>query len=487
MRTTNKTFAVLLLLTLGMNTALTACSEQTDNPSESTAPESLQTEASEVTRPMHKVPEQNFDGATYHSFALDWQGYPHYFFAEESNGDSMNDAIFERTTRIEEYLNVNMTSTLIRLAVGNEQMDRVKQNFNAGDDAYQEVLLHCIYGVASLSSEGYLYNIDDLPYVDIQSEWWNQKQMDALRLGKNTYFGVSDYMIPSPYTILVNRTIVENRNMEDPYALVLDKKWTIDKCFEMITSGVDDLNGDSRYTQEDLWGISANEVSKYISFVTGAGQFITQKTGDDQIELAMNTEKMVTLVEKFHEVVTANGAVCTNYDSMQMFNNNKLLFYLTSIADVVSFRDYESNLGILPYPMYDEAQEDYISLDWGGLQCIPGTIQNPEMVSAVMELQAYHSADTVIPAYYDVLLDGKIARDVNTIKMLDILFDTIAYEIGGNYFGFSPGFQNLFFTMGYLGVNQKSANFASYYKQNERPAIKTIESFYDDLIEVENQ
>ena len=29
--------------------------------------------------------------------------------------------------------------------------------------------------------------------------------------------------------------------------------------------------------------------------MTGAGQFITQKTGDDQIELAMNTEKMFSI------------------------------------------------------------------------------------------------------------------------------------------------------------------------------------------------
>lgn len=487
MRTPNKTIAALLLLTLGMNTLLAACGEKTDDPVDTTLPDSLQTEGEETSRPMHTVPAQNFEGSEFHSLAIDWQGYPHYFYAEESTGDSMNDAIFERTTRIEEYLNVNMTSTLLKVLTGFEQMQLAQQNFNAGDDTYQEVLLHCIYGVSTLASEGYLYNLDDLPHVNMEAEWWNQKQMDALRLGKNTYFGVSDYMIPSPYAILVNRDIVTDRNMEDPYPLVLDKQWTIDKCFEMITAAVSDLDGNGKYTADDLWGISANEVSKYISFVTGSGQFITRKDEDGRIELALNTEKMVNLVENMYNVVSVDGAVCTAFDSMQMFNNNRLLFYMTSISDVVNFRDYEAELGILPYPMYDEAQEDYISLDWGGLQCVMGNIQNPEMVGAVLELQAYHSADTVIPAYYDVLLDGKIARNEDTIKMLDILFDTIAYEIGGNYFGFSPGFQNLFFTMGYLPVQQRSKNFASFYKSNEKPAMKTIDSFYKNLDEAENQ
>ncbi|MBQ2163728.1 MAG: hypothetical protein II445_04395, partial [Muribaculaceae bacterium] len=36
----------------------------------------------------------------------------------------------------------------------------------------------------------------------------------------------------------------------------------------------------------------------------------------------------------------------------------------------------------------------------------------------------------------------------DTVAMMDILFETIAYEIGGNYFGFSNGFNALFYTLG---------------------------------------
>ena len=79
-------------------------------------------------------------------------------------------------------------------------------------------------------------------------------------------------------------------------------------------------------------------------------------------------------------------------------------------------------VGILPYPKYDTEQEDYISLDWGGLMGVPGTIVNTEMVGAVIELLAYESADTVIPAYYDVLLSGKLARD-------DLLHEALSREL----------------------------------------------------------
>lgn len=152
---------------------------------------------------------------------------------------------------------------------------------------------------------------------------------------------------------------------------------------------------------------------------------------------------------------------------------------------LAALRDMDSDFGILPYPKFDEAQENYVSQDWGGLMCVPTSIQNPEMVGSVIELLAYFSEETVIPAYYDVTLDGKIARDEDTIAMLDIIFDTIAYEIGGNYFGFSSGFNDLFYTMGSLVIQKKSADFASWYAKNEKAANTTIDKFYEGLEKIE--
>lgn len=138
-------------------------------------------------------------------------------------------------------------------------------------------------------------------------------------------------------------------------------------------------------------------------------------------------------------------------------------------------------------PKYDTAQEEYISLDWGGLMAIPATIQNPDMVGAVLELLAYESGNEVIPTYYDVLLEGKLARDQDTIAMLDILFDTIAYEVGGNYFGFDSTIGELFYVLPRLAITDQKTNFSSWYKTKEKAAAKTIEHFYKSLDEVESQ
>jgi hypothetical protein len=79
------------------------------------------------------------------------------------------------------------------------------------------------------------------------------------------------------------------------------------------------------------------------------------------------------------------------------------------------------------------------------------------------------------------VLTGKLSRDDDAVKMLDILFDTITYEIGGNYFGFSTGFTDLFYALPRLAIEKKSSDFSSFYEKLEKNSNKNIEKFYTAL------
>ena len=482
-----------LLVCAMLSPTLASCGEKTlseTTGTETTAEDTTATAETETeeTRAMHKVPESDFGGADFHTLYLDWQGYKYYFFADEATGDVMNDAIYERRVRVEEYTNtVHTTETDADV---NVIESRVKKAVQAGEDLYGQVLLHCIAGVASLSSGGYLWDYGAMPYVDLTADWWNQEMMEVLQLGKGVYFGVSDYMIPCPYVIAFNRDMIMENGMDDPYTLVYDGTWTLDTFISMAEAVSRDVDGDGKFTDADIYGVTAAEISKYISFLPAADQYITEKDENGRIRLALNTEKTQSIIEKIYEIASKDGVVFkpAAMDAVitdTLFMNGKVLFNLTPISDIVNLRDAEISFGLLPYPKYDAVQDSYHSMDWGGLQCVPTTVQNPEMVGAVLELLAYESAETVIPAYYNVLLAGKLARDEDSVKMLDILFDTITYEIGGNYFGFSAGFGDLFYTLGRLVVEQKSTDFASWYAKNEKSAPQTIDKFYKALDEHE--
>ena len=484
-----KTITLLLLAAMLLTTA--ACGNgETDKETESAQAETTTgtagtTETETEPARTHNVPALRFDGAGFLIAYPDWQGYPHYFFADEETGDAMNDAIWTRTVRVEEALSVDIDEE--NCGSITDVSSKVRQTVAAGEDAYQLALLHCIYGVTEmLTGGGYLYDFRNLPYVDTAADWWNQRMMEVLSVNGHDYFGISDYMIPCPYAIYFNQDMIEKNNMDDPYTLVYEGAWTVDKMISMAESALRDVNGDGVMDENDVWGMSANEISKYVAFQYGADQFLTGRGENGSVTLVQNTEKMLSLVEKLQSYVTQNGAVYTpktdEYTLVDpLLMNGHLLFLLSPISHAVAFRESEAAIGILPYPKFDEAQADYVSLDWGGLMGVPKSIGDPEMVGAVVELLAFESADTVIPAYYDVLLAGKIARDKDTVAMMDILFDTIAYDVGMNYFGASGPMSDLFYTLGRLVFTQKSADYASWYAKNESGALKAIDKFYAEV------
>ena len=301
-----KAISLLLLLTLLFT--VVSCSETGDagTGNETTASVSGQTDPSpaavpeetEYKRPPHNVPESDFGGADFVAAYPEWQGYRWYFFADEQTGDGMNDAIFERKARVEDAVNVRIGQE--NCGSISDVVTAVRKTVQAGDDTYQMGLFHCIQGIAEMVTGGVLYNFDDLPNVDLGAEWWNQEMMDVLRLGSKTLYGVSDYMIPCPYAIFFNKDMVTRYQLDNPYGLVYEGEWTLDRYLTMAASVTADQNGNGKFEDDDIAGMMAEESSKYQSFVTGCGQYLTGRDEDGRVTLDMNTEKMYTIVEKMY-------------------------------------------------------------------------------------------------------------------------------------------------------------------------------------------
>ena len=423
----------------------------------------------------------DFGGETLVSVVYNWQGYLSYFFADEYTGDSMNDAIYSRRVKTEDALNISMKTDRYAEV---EYVNEIKKLFVAGDHAFDLMYNHCIQDIASYVSEGYLYNLDTLPNINTEAEWWNKEQMDNLRLGKNTYYAINDMMIPAPYLITFNKDMIADNQLDSPYPLVYDGRWTLDAFTSLAKSVVRDLDGNGVMDKNDQWGFIKGG-SATISFMVGAGQFLTGRDEENRVILTMKTDKMQSLVERFADLSAAATYITPSGETKMTLNDGKALFDMISLGIAEQLRDYDVNVGILPYPKYDEAQENYMNMDWGGLQSVSGLITNPDMVGAAMEYLAWASADEVIPTYFDLLLAGKLARDEDDRKMLDLIFDTIVYDNGANYFGFSAGIEPLFYSLMRLAFEQQSTDYSSLYASCEKLATKSIENFYKHLDEVE--
>jgi len=485
--------AILVLSTLTLSAVSCTGDEAAENGSKEV--ETIPVEEGITHTKHHGVPKYDWEGETFNSFYFsNGSGGSHYtrdaatyfyFTDEEASGDPIKEALWKRDELIVDYLNVNLTTEAY---VGEEVASLIYNDIMAGLDSYQQVLTHCIFGVASLVSNNYLYDFNELPYVHIDEEWWDKDDMETLRLGRIYAYGRSDFTIPSPHVMIFNKTMVADLNLKNPYELVENYEWTLDEMITMAKAAVQDVDHDARYRGEtDIFGICIPEISKLNSFIISCDQAISTRDENGYLQLALNTEKTVKIVEKFYELATTQGAI---HDDMhdpagvfmdKIFGEGRALFALYDPSFLDTLRSVDLSYGILPYPMFDEYQREYKSDDWGVLWCVPANIGNPDLVGSVVELYSYYSKDTIVPAYFDKVLEGKLVNDIESRRMLHIIYDSVSFDPINNYFGFRSGTEQLAFVLGKLVIEKSSKDFASYYKSNERRANEIISEFYSNL------
>ena len=82
----------------------------------------------------------------------------------------------------------------------------------------------------------------------------------------------------------------------------------------------------------------------------------------------------------------------------------------------------------------------------------------------------YESKKQVLPAYFENLLDGKIARHDETRQMLDIIFDNSVYDFGMNF----SNQANFLYILPDL-MKAKSTDLASNLKINLKVTVMVYE------------
>ncbi|MBQ2709207.1 MAG: hypothetical protein IJF67_13150 [Clostridia bacterium] len=465
-----------------MLASLAACGSSpaaADTAEGTTAPEVTDTTAPEVVEMLPDVEKKDYDGAIFNILAPKWGLYKQYFFADEQTGEAMNDAIYERVLMVEEYLGVDITHQLEGTI--NDVRPKVEAAVMSGDEPYQLVLTHCIQDLGAMVTEELLYDWNTLPGVNLTREYWNQSCNEYLELYGKQYYANSDFMLADPNGVLFNKTMIDEFKLESPFKLVREGKWTIDKMFEMGANVTTDLDGSGTFDLADRYGVTTERDWINCSFLYSSGLRVTENA-DGAFKLNFYNDKMVDMVEKLYRGFIESGDALAFKQNAKPENglrmdSGRVLFQIEALVRLSNYRETTVDFGILPYPKLDEAQEGYTTNDWSGLMAIPAAIKNPEMVGEVCEMLAYYSGDTTIPAYYDLMLGEKLARDTESKEMLELIFDGITYDPAITYLGFSSYTRNLFYTVPYMIIEQASNHVASWYEQNSKGAEAEIEDF----------
>ncbi len=422
---------------------------------------------------------------TFTVLAPEWGLYTNYFFSDEPGTDVMTKALYERELKIEEHLGVTIQPTWVS---GIKDIPTAVRETNmSGDDIYQLVLTHCINGTASMITDNLLLDMNELEAVNFDADYYNHISNENLSVNGHQYFAISDFMIPDPNAVLFNKTLLAELKLDDPYELVENGEWTIDKMMEMMNAATID-NGDGRWDINDTYGFGAPNDWYLASFLYSSGLQLVDKNEEGEFELVLGSdERAYTMASKLDQLFNSSDTYVykysdTNTDNLLTIDKGRSLFGLVSINQLHTLRDADVEFGILPYPMLDENQDSYYSLDWSGLMCVPSTAQNPDMIGEVIELLSYYSEDAVLPTYYDLVLGEKLSRDPQSKEMLDVIFDNIIFDAGMNYFGFSQNMNKLLFTGAIIAGDSGSwTGLASHLATYSTGAEAEIESFNEAI------
>lgn len=404
------------------------------------------------------------------------------FIAPEQNGEVINDAVYQRNRETEELLNV----TLKAVESKNVQEDTNKAVL-AGDDAYDLSMVH-VHGAAALAGGGLIVELHQLPTLDFDSPWWDGNSISDLSINKKVFMMTGD--IETMYrksigVIMFNKQIHADHQLDDPYKIMSDRKWTIDTMINMGVNVSADINGDGIYNESDKYGLIYFSDMMALALI-GCGVEFATKDADDIPQLSFYGEKTNLVIEKLAELLYVpelswswSKAGKTEEAAFKMYQNDQSLFYYGELHAVATMRGMETDFGIMPMPLFNETQESYhhcINPHVAPVVAVPMTVSDFEREGIVLEVMGASSKNLLTPAYYEITLKGKVSRDEESSATLDIVLSTIRYDIG---YLFNWGLAALPLGM----ANSYSTDLASKYESVEASVLakmqETIEAFTD--------
>ena len=480
-----KRLSALLLAVLMCFSVLVACGGKTEDPAAITtagveynddAYETTEasTDPAETEPQLEVVVKPEYNGKTVNILCSGNWNYDE-FYAEEVNGDPINDAKYAMNAMLAETMGISIQVENNQGSSGGtgKGFQAITTSKLAGDHAY-DIASIGTYDVSNLAYQGYLYDLNTMGNIDLTKPWWDPKAQEQLEIGGKMFYTTGDAMILDnncTYCILFNKTMIANNNLENPYDLVKNNQWTLDKMVELSANIGADLNGDGAYDDNDQYGILIWTDSGIGMIHASGGRFATIENGEE-IVFTLNTEHNISILDRWINIRNdKNNRFISGSATTAPFQEGRVLFYTRYVRNVIDFRELELDFGILPYPKGDAEQAEYcntLHAYGNALMCIPDAA-DPEMSAAVMETMSYYGRQELLPAYYDITLVGKGIRDEDSEEMLDIIFTTRFFDVGTYYQvgGLNETVNSL--------VSSGSASIAPVLKATEKMVNKTLE------------
>ncbi len=384
-------------------------------------------------------------------------GYTGEVLYNEENADKL-DSVDTAKKQVIDIVEDRFNCTIGGAKVNDVSTVNIVRSQHDSGIAEYDIVFDSPFTTKTLVAEQLLYNLYDIPTIDLTAPWWDQNSVNDLSLGGKLYFVAGDintYDNQGTWCILFNKNLKESLGVpEDFYQLVRDDQWNFDKFTEIcLRDGYTaNTSGDNVLDEKDQWAFGTESYNMYVHLIAG-GQKIAQKDENDMpyLTVSRDPETTVSMLQKVLDFYRRYDKVmCANFSNYtgkgfqnvweetvhKAFVDGRELFYMCGLINVASFRTMKDEFGILPVPKYSPTQDDWhhtVSVQNSTVMSIPVGVENVEDIGTIVSALSEESKKYVTPAYYDVQLKYRDAKDAESGEMLDLIFSTRTFDLGATY------------------------------------------------------
>ena len=373
---------------------------------------------------------------------------------EETGVDMVKDAVYNRNVTAQERLGVTFEWTEQEGNNGNrKKFTAYVQNCYSGG-TYYDIIATYTRTSAMLCTAGLLENLNEIDenYINTDQPWWPASMLETCSIDDALFFvsgDISTNILHFMYAIYYNMDLLQKLQLEDPIALVDNKTWTLDKLIEMSSGLYSDDDQSGSLTGTDSYGFC----SSYFhldAFYTGSGLRLVEDSKDEVLAISEDfySQKAIDLADKLGAWFNQGDCYVSrrndSFDEDEPFIEGKAVFIQNRVYMADSqykggtgpLRNVDWEFGILPTPLYDENQEDYITL-LGNPITLWSVMQNakdPSMSTAVIECLASEGYRKTSPALFENNMKYRYTPDVegkgDGARMFDLIRKNISFDLG---------------------------------------------------------
>lgn len=448
-----KKILCILLASLMLLSMLASCGEAVEeNPTETQAPGATGAVTEGETREPLEIPDTRYDDMELVFLTRDeseWSTIEIFTEKLETSTDNIATAVYERNDMILQKYGVTIKELKQQTGL---HSGSVSKEVSAPTGDFQAISTNA-QNSASYATQGYLWNLvaDEVEYMDFSKPWWDSTMAEGLSIEDHLYFVTGDIFTldnDATFVILFNKQLVIDCQIPDLYDMVENGEWTLDAFYEYEQLAVQDKNGNGTLEYDsDVCGFAYTNDSPF-SMLFGSGVTLVSKDENDTPYYEMDVERASNVADKCHLIFSKDyvidmNAQCTTAGigimpfGQQLFGGGHALFFGEVMQAVTRMRGFEVDFGILPYPKFDKAQPNHISMmhRTASMLSIPKSVTADElvMVESMIEAMAYYAVDTITEQYYEINLKTRDSKDERSGPMMDLILANRACDLSYYY------------------------------------------------------